>query len=96
MDATTPSRALQDDPAVKPTHSAALPLGADELRRMNAYWRAANYLSVVQIYVYDMPGRSASCRPMSAADSGPNSASRPRSWRRLSRRARWAVLSTSR
>ena len=30
-------------------------LGADELRKMNAYWRAANYLSVGQIYLYDNP-----------------------------------------
>ena len=30
-------------------------LSADELRRMNAYWRAANYLSVGQIYLYDNP-----------------------------------------
>ncbi len=30
-------------------------LGADELRRTNAYWRAANYLSVGQIYLYDNP-----------------------------------------
>ncbi|MGA8689049.1 MAG: phosphoketolase family protein, partial [Methyloceanibacter sp.] len=30
-------------------------LGADELRRMDAYWRAANYLSVGQIYLYDNP-----------------------------------------
>jgi xylulose-5-phosphate/fructose-6-phosphate phosphoketolase len=30
-------------------------LDADELRRMNAYWRAANYLSVGQIYLYDNP-----------------------------------------
>ena len=31
------------------------PLSADELRRMDAYWRAANYLSVGQIYLYDNP-----------------------------------------
>lgn len=31
------------------------PLDADELRRMNAYWRAANYLSVGQIYLLDNP-----------------------------------------
>lgn len=31
------------------------PLSSDELRRMNAYWRAANYLSVGQIYLYDNP-----------------------------------------
>ena len=29
------------------------PLCADELRKMNAYWRAANYLSVGQIYLLD-------------------------------------------
>jgi xylulose-5-phosphate/fructose-6-phosphate phosphoketolase len=31
------------------------PLSPDELRRMEAYWRAANYLSVGQIYLYDNP-----------------------------------------
>jgi len=30
-------------------------LGYDELLKMNAYWRAANYLSVGQIYLYDNP-----------------------------------------
>jgi xylulose-5-phosphate/fructose-6-phosphate phosphoketolase len=30
-------------------------LDADELRRMDAYWRAANYLSVGQIYLLDNP-----------------------------------------
>jgi xylulose-5-phosphate/fructose-6-phosphate phosphoketolase len=30
-------------------------LEADELRRMDAYWRASNYLSVGQIYLYDNP-----------------------------------------
>ena len=30
-------------------------LPAEELRAMNAYWRAANYLSVGQIYLYDNP-----------------------------------------
>jgi xylulose-5-phosphate/fructose-6-phosphate phosphoketolase len=30
-------------------------LSADLLRRMDAYWRAANYLSVGQIYLYDNP-----------------------------------------
>ena len=28
---------------------------SDELRRIDAYWRAANYLSVGQIYLYDNP-----------------------------------------
>jgi xylulose-5-phosphate/fructose-6-phosphate phosphoketolase len=31
------------------------PLSPELLRRMNAYWRAANYLSVGQIYLYDNP-----------------------------------------
>src|SRR5687767_9919077 len=30
-------------------------LPAERLGRMNAYWRAANYLSVGQIYLYDNP-----------------------------------------
>jgi len=31
------------------------PLSRELLQRMNAYWRAANYLSVGQIYLYDNP-----------------------------------------
>ena len=31
------------------------PLTSDLLRKMNAYWRAANYLSIGQIYLYDNP-----------------------------------------
>ncbi len=31
------------------------PLAADLLNKMNAYWRAANYLSVGQIYLFDNP-----------------------------------------
>jgi xylulose-5-phosphate/fructose-6-phosphate phosphoketolase len=31
------------------------PLTSDELRRINAYWRAANYLSVGQIYLFANP-----------------------------------------
>jgi phosphoketolase len=30
-------------------------LSEDELRKINAYWRAANYLSVGRIYLYDNP-----------------------------------------
>ena len=30
-------------------------LSAEELRKMHAYWRAANYLSVGQIYLFDNP-----------------------------------------
>jgi xylulose-5-phosphate/fructose-6-phosphate phosphoketolase len=31
------------------------PLPVEELKKMDAYWRAANYLSVGQIYLYDNP-----------------------------------------
>ena len=31
------------------------PLSQELLQKMNAYWRAANYLSVGQIYLYDNP-----------------------------------------
>src|SRR5881394_3242067 len=43
------------DSAIPATFSETKPLTQDELRRMNAYWRAANYLSVGQIYLYDNP-----------------------------------------
>jgi xylulose-5-phosphate/fructose-6-phosphate phosphoketolase len=33
----------------------ATPLSPDELRKIDAYWRAANYLSVGQIYLLDNP-----------------------------------------
>jgi xylulose-5-phosphate/fructose-6-phosphate phosphoketolase len=35
--------------------SAAKPLSPELLKKMDAYWRAANYLSVGQIYLYDNP-----------------------------------------
>ena len=53
--------ALPLSPIIKPAHFKANPhgqaktLGEDELRRMNAYWRAANYISVGQLYLYDNP-----------------------------------------
>ena len=31
------------------------PLSSDELQKIDAYWRAANYLAVGQIYLYDNP-----------------------------------------
>ena len=35
--------------------TSSSPLSAEELRLINAYWRAANYLSVGQIYLLDNP-----------------------------------------
>src|SRR5579864_6694123 len=37
------------------TSTAHGPLGENELRKIDAYWRAANYLSVGQIYLYKNP-----------------------------------------
>ncbi|HTG30035.1 MAG TPA: phosphoketolase, partial [Methylomirabilota bacterium] len=37
------------------SHESKQPLSQEELRRMHAYWRAANYLSVGQIYLYANP-----------------------------------------
>jgi xylulose-5-phosphate/fructose-6-phosphate phosphoketolase len=45
----------QTTTAPAPDLSRARPLEAEELRRMHAYWRAANYLSVGQIYLLDNP-----------------------------------------
>ncbi len=45
------------DPSVETEGSTfhAEPLSPDELTRINAYWRAANYLSVGQIYLLNNP-----------------------------------------
>jgi len=43
----------RDTPTVEGMHPQ--PLSPEELRKMNAYWRAANYLSVGQIYLYANP-----------------------------------------
>src|SRR6266446_10649778 len=40
--------------STKPQESKQ-PLSQEELRKMHAYWRAANYLSVGQIYLYANP-----------------------------------------
>jgi len=42
-------------PTVERTDLEMNPLTEEELRRMDAYWRAANYLSVGQIYLLDNP-----------------------------------------
>ena len=39
----------------KKTDSKDKPLSQELLQKMNAYWRAANYLSVGQIYLFDNP-----------------------------------------
>ena len=42
-------------PTVGRSNPEGCPLTEEELQRMDAYWRAANYLSVGQIYLYDNP-----------------------------------------
>src|SRR5437879_548733 len=41
--------------AATPIQAAKAPLSPDQLRKMDAWWRAANYLSVGQTYLYDNP-----------------------------------------
>jgi len=41
--------------SIKSTELQARPLSDEALRKINAYWRAANYLSVGQIYLLDNP-----------------------------------------
>jgi hypothetical protein len=55
MDAVVSAREPQYRSGHDRSPDQRLTLGSDELRRMNAYWRAANYLSVGQIYLYDNP-----------------------------------------
>ena len=55
MDALPPSPTVKPAQLKKTAHGHHKTLGENELRRMNAYWRAANYLSVGQIYLYDNP-----------------------------------------
>ncbi len=43
----------------------AKPLSAEELQQLNAYWRAANYLTACQLYLLDNPLLR---RPLTAAD----------------------------
>jgi xylulose-5-phosphate/fructose-6-phosphate phosphoketolase len=50
----TPDQAQRSTITDAPVLETA-PLSADELRRIGAYWRAANYLSVGQIYLLDNP-----------------------------------------
>src|SRR5439155_7256547 len=53
--ATSASPDLKRKTADGSKAAAAGPLSADELRKMDAYWRASNYLSVGQIYLLDNP-----------------------------------------
>ncbi len=47
--------AVTSDRSKPSISSPPKPLSLEELRKMNAYWRAANYLSIGQIYLYANP-----------------------------------------
>ncbi|MGC8635309.1 MAG: phosphoketolase family protein [Candidatus Limnocylindrales bacterium] len=51
----TAQQAAQDAQAAAQATRAGGPLSDEELRLIDAYWRAANYLSVGQIYLLDNP-----------------------------------------
>jgi xylulose-5-phosphate/fructose-6-phosphate phosphoketolase len=52
---TTTNQSTQAAEDQAPGTAAAEPLSEDELHRMDMWWRAANYLSVGQIYLMDNP-----------------------------------------
>src|SRR5947208_1591565 len=50
------AQAVKDiKPGTDVVRAGRAPLSAEELRKMDAYWRASNYLSVGQIYLLDNP-----------------------------------------
>ncbi|HKF78555.1 MAG TPA: phosphoketolase family protein [Candidatus Dormibacteraeota bacterium] len=53
---------MGSEPAARPAEAQAAP-SPEELRRIDAYWRAANYLSVGQIYLLDNPLLAEPLRP---------------------------------
>ena len=55
METTLKTQAPRSQGTPAADGAAAAPLAPDLLRKMDAYWRAANYLSVGQIYLYDNP-----------------------------------------
>ncbi len=55
METTLKTETRRGKGTVTVDDSAIAPLAPDLLRKMDAYWRAANYLSVGQIYLYANP-----------------------------------------
>ena len=55
-------------------------LSPELLHKMDAYWRAANYLSVGQIYLYDNPLLK---RPLKLSHVKPPSPSQYECWRQF-------------
>ena len=55
MDAPTAPLRVKRQAKAEDAVTTEATLGADELRKTDAYWRAANYVSVGQLYLYDNP-----------------------------------------
>ena len=56
MDTTISALAVEHPASLAPVPTVdRFALDSEELRLIHAYWRAANYLSVGQIYLYDNP-----------------------------------------
>ena len=55
MDAAVKLRDSHGPVETAPLKAVPAALGGQDLKLINAYWRAANYLSVGQIYLYDNP-----------------------------------------
>jgi xylulose-5-phosphate/fructose-6-phosphate phosphoketolase len=55
MDHPAPTLSLPEPATGHVTAKGTRTLSENELLRINAYWRAANYLSVGQLYLYDNP-----------------------------------------
>lgn len=55
MDQITAPAVRQGHPATAIPSLSGQPLDAETLRKTHAYWRASNYISVGQLYLYDNP-----------------------------------------
>jgi len=55
MDAATIAKEIQENNKATLAPNGEPALAKEDLRKIDAYWRAANYLSVGQIYLYDNP-----------------------------------------
>ena len=55
------------EPTTSTGAGGAVPLSDTELNRLDAWWRAANYLSVGQIYLLDNPLLREQLRPSTSS-----------------------------
>jgi hypothetical protein len=83
----------EDRPTSKATRSA---LSKHEMEELDAYWRAANYLSVGQFYLYDnpllrvCPVDDSGSRAMAMMNWSTSTATSPTLWRQLMEYPQWS------